>query len=698
MIGEKSQLSIKEEVKMKETRVTLKKKVLGIFMCLALAIVALPMGKVEAEDATPIPVYGDDQTTTSPSIDTSQKGKITIHKYTEGSETGSVGTGSANDITPAGSAPLAGAKFKIYTVNGFDVTNYYSANPDPATLPVATTYYTKGTDGSITIKTDLVTMHGDESAATGADGTVTFTNLPLGLYLVEESQTPDGVTAPSDPFLVCIPMTITTTDDDGNTVNKWLYDVEVFPKNKTTAGITLEKVDWSDNTALAGVKFVLQKKADSGVWQDIPEVDDSNTQTSEKTELITGATGQISIDGLEAGEYRFVETEVGVSSTDGSYTPNSSGYIMDGATTYAFTANPDGTCTYNGTTGQTVLITVKNDKPTIEKKVEQVTSSDYKDKADYSVGDEIDYQIKIKVPNNIEDLKTFELKDEPINIKYKDNSMSIVNDGGSTDLNAAEAGTYTLTSSGNGFKIEFDTEKLATYKGEYLVLSYTATLETAPADMTIGNVNKATLTYSDNILPDSTQLGSDPNHPNTDLEESEEEINDDATVYSFAIKVTKVGADTGTALKGVKFKMYKQVADTTTGVLDENDYKAAGLAAPDTGKAWIAVDAEKTTDKDGIITWTGLANGDYYLVETATVDGYNLLNGPEKVTINVTYDDGLKDTTTVTKAITIKNSKGFTLPTTGGTGSFLFTLIGCTIMIAGFVIFRKTKAKQADAA
>ena len=39
----------------------------------------------------------------------------------------------------------------------------------------------------------------------------------------------------------------------------------------------------------------------------------------------------------------------------------------------------------------------------------------------------------------------------------------------------------------------------------------------------------------------------------------------------------------------------------------------------------------------GYITQSGLANGEYYLVETKTADGYNLLKSPVKVQLNVQY-------------------------------------------------------------
>ena len=82
---------------------------------------------------------------------------------------------------------------------------------------------------------------------------LTFSGLELGFYVVIETTTPAKVTTPVDPFLVSIPMTVKSGDN-------WLYDVNVYPKNKTTyGGVTLEKKG-KDGAPLKGVTFVLQKK------------------------------------------------------------------------------------------------------------------------------------------------------------------------------------------------------------------------------------------------------------------------------------------------------------------------------------------------------------------------------------------------------------------------------------------------------
>ena len=123
----------------------------------------------------------------------------------------------------------------------------------------------------------------------------------------------------------------------------------------------------------------------------------------------------------------------------------------------------------------------------------------------------------------------------------------------------------------------------------------------------------------------------------------------------------------------------------------------------------------------GEITVPGLAKGDYWLVETKTIDNYNLLKAPIKVPITATYSETKKtetitDTTTgkttttttiETKTLTdagnegvfttvVKNSKGFTLPTTGGIGTFVFTFAGIAMMAAAVILLITGKKKKAE--
>ncbi len=61
---------------------------------------------------------------------------------------------------------------------------------------------------------------------TAGEGEAKFTDLPLGIYLVEETSAPDGIVTGA-PFIVSIPMVNQASD-------AWNYDVIAYPKNTET--------------------------------------------------------------------------------------------------------------------------------------------------------------------------------------------------------------------------------------------------------------------------------------------------------------------------------------------------------------------------------------------------------------------------------------------------------------------------------
>ena len=138
----------------------------------------------------------------------------------------------------------------------------------------------------------------------------------------------------------------------------------------------------------------------------------------------------------------------------------------------------------------------------------------------------------------------------------------------------------------------------------------------------------------------------------------------------------------------------------------EKEVKEAGLNA---SKTWLKVASNLTTDdKTGEVSCSGLANGTYYLVETKTVEGYNLLKAPVEVNLKVEYvttttENGVTKTDFTennklsdgTHTETIINKKGFQLPTTGGMGTLLFSVIGVIVMIAAAFILLKGRKKEA---
>lgn len=621
-------------------------------------------------------------------INTSLKGSITIHKYEYNGTPDTKGTGETSDAdkVPSDAKALEGAGFTIYKVADVnDLTTYYSANPTD--LPSVNTYVENGK-----IKSAYSTSQVGEEVKTNAKGIAEFKTLDLGFYVVVETTTPDKVTTPVDPFIVSVPM---TTKDGDN----WLYDVHVYPKNKTTyGGVTLEKTG-KNGTKLEGVTFVLQKQNGSS-WVNVTK----NEKTGVDLTLKTDDNGKITVDGLSQGTYRFIETNRG----------DNDGYIMDGATVYMFTVNPEGTITYNDQTEKNITITVKNEKPDMTKQVKERDKDNWKQDADYNVGDMVPYKITIDVPSNITKLKEFTLTDTPTNLDDKTDTVSLQCDNADVDKNA-----YSVAKEGeHGFKITFITEKMALYAGKQIVVTYNAELLSTAVTTTKGNPNTAKLEYSNKILPKQDDKDN-PNKPeSSDTKPGKDSIEDNAVVYTFKLQIQKNAADTNKGLDGVTFDLYKKVSAGTEGALSTEEADKFGFESAST---WKKVETLTTRD-GGKVEKSGLANGTYYLVETKTAEGYNLLKAPVKVELNIVYttttktewvtdENGVKilvkneitktefkegsATSTGTHTETIINKKGFTLPTTGGMGTVLFSIAGFALMAGAAFVLLKGRRKDA---
>lgn len=628
----------------------------------------------------------------TPVIDTTKTGSITIHKYTEGTATGTAASGKEDaSQVPAGAVPIKDVGFTIYKVqDAAKLANYYSTNPE--SLPAVSEYCT-GSGKNVQLKAGVADNKVGDEVKTDVNGVAEFKNLALGLYLVVETTSPAIVTGPCDPFLISVPM---TTDGDD-----WLYNVHVYPKNSTAVGgLSLVKTGKA-GAALKGVTFVLQKK-NGDSWTDITKKSTAlGDNTGTVLNLVTNEAGKISVEDLSSGTYRFIETSVGA---------DNKGYIMDGAATYEFKVEGNDV-TYAGNTGTNITIPVTNDKPDMTKEVKN--GSEWKHDADYSVGDKVPYRITVSVPANIAKLKKFALTDTPTNLKDDVTSVKVTDKTGKTTIPA----TATATADGNGFIIDFAPADLTTYAGQNIIVTYNAELLSTAVTTTAGNPNTATLEYSNKILPDTD----DEANPNKPGEPKTDKITDTAVVYTFQIQIEKKAekAD-GTPLADVEFDLYKAVDAGTAGVATADEVKKAGL---DSSKAWKKInETSLKTNTEGKVSQSGLKNGEYYLVETKTNETYNLLKAPVKVTLNIAYTTTTKaeynidetgKTTLVKHEVektefknagvasdgiqiqTVINKKGFTLPLTGGMGTVLFSVIGLALVLAGVVVITASRKKTA---
>ena len=696
-------------------------------------------------------------------------GSLTIPKLEQTQTQSEAGNGEGS--------PLAGVTFTAYKIA--DISQSYEDGKPTLAYDLATTLKNKGLDdnifgnpGMIDSETGLIDskklyeeinktfskLTDDEKAAmkkgkpqtTDKTGVASFTELPLGIYMIEETAAPSQILTRTANFVVSIPMVQTT--DNGQ---EWVYDVKARPKNVATyGGVSLVKTGTTAGSradaAVPNVLFRLDKETSDDAWEAV-DLNDAikvtvgkNSQTDDATKgyLTTSDAGTITIEsGLAPGKYRFVEISA------------SNGYIAntdENANIFTVEKDSDGKLVtkVGGKKVESVLVT--NEKPDLNKKVADRKGDTTNNDADYAIGDTVPYTLTIYVPANIAKMATFKVVDtvKASQQAYNKDSFKVTyNDGLNgadmdvpTNQYAAVAITTDEASDVSSFTIDFKPKDAdgkvggldETFAGKAITITYTTTLKDGAVTDKSGNINKAQLSYSN-----KTDIGADgkeiPNPGNP------YEIHDESVVYTFQTGIYKVN-ESNTAMQGVTFALYKAVDETTdkettwTDDSDENgrktktgvtfagknieyasadEVKAAGL---DTTKKWIKV-YEKASGEDGKITYKGLPNGVYKWVETKTQTGYNLLKEPVDATLNVnykaewtvgtayskegklikrTYDETKTtyDNDEAVKSYTVVNRKGFQLPVTGGFGTLLFSGIGVLLVLAGVAVLFSMKKKN----
>ncbi len=318
-----------------------------------------------------------------------------------------------------------------------------------------------------------------------------------------------------------------------------------------------------------------------------------------------------------------------------------------------------------------VTIETKNDYPTLGK-----TAS----KTNMEVGDIVTYTVTVNIPTTTKVGETFTVHDTI------DAHLALLN---ASDKIAASAADYAITA------VIGDTTTAVTLtdgtlkSGETFAKSFTAT----QAMITAGSV---VFTYKAELLSTAADDTGYVNkaYVNTPAYES---LPVDVPVYTFEFDLDKefTGATDAEASDfEATFKLVDSAGNQITFVKSGNKYEFADSDDQTTEDVLTVTGADA-------INVVGVAAGTYTLTELTTADGYNLLTDAITVTITDTTDTTAdpispshtikykiddKEFTPETNTVTVENKAGKVLPSTGGTGTTVFYVIGAVLVIAAGIL------------
>lgn len=356
---------------------------------------------------------------------------------------------------------------------------------------------------------------------------------------------------------------------------------------------------------------------------------------------------------------------------------------------------------YEETTGWTMdnpTVEVKSSPMPFDKTVNEKVKDDHdKNVSDQdAIGSTVNFDLRANVPQYPDNAtaKKYAISDtlsDGLTLVADSIKVYGVGSDNKTEVLLTETSDYTMstnrpdtTSVSTSFTLNFAYDQIKTYAKIHV--DYNAVINGNAVVGEEGNPNNAHLIYNNN--PYNTGSWKD--------------IPDEVKVYTYGLKVNKVG-ENNQSLTGAEFTLStnQEGTDALTFVKTGN-----GTYRLPTDKDTQTEIAARTTilvvDTNGQLTIRGLALGTYYLTETKAPAGYNKLNTPVMIQIKDDDRNGQptlnNDTTEFTDgyvALSVENTKGFTLPTTGGMGTVLFTAGGIVIMGAAILLLFVLRRKKA---
>ena len=410
--------------------------------------------------------------------------------------------------------------------------------------------------------------------------------------------------------------------------------LEVYPKIVRLLG-SVELLKWTTgdpaNTPLPGAVFKL--------WQDTElPVDSTKTYPYDMGDFTTGADGKITVDNLPEGTYRFCE----ITAPDG-YGP----IPAEPNNCIGFTITAPDNATQNP-----ARVEVNFQNYPLPKIIKTVDENADGAGAQHNIGEPYYYKLTFPIPENVGNFAYYRVIDSfPMEVDYIDPWYSVVPTGlVESDAYipydpADPANTHKLTIN---FNISALVAAYAAGQRSITVTVHAMLNENAQDGVPVKNW--ARLEWDDTT--------DDPSNP-----PGHDEDDEDVTPTEGGFNITKRDSD-GNPLAGVGFQLFTDAAATIP------------FISPVTGLEVI-----EESGADGIVRFTRLPYGTYYVKEVYVPDGFRI---SEVITTVVIPVDS-------TFELIITNYRiGEDLPVTGTLGALIFLGVGVLLIAAG-IFFAKRK-------
>lgn len=316
------------------------------------------------------------------------------------------------------------------------------------------------------------------------------------------------------------------------------------------------------------------------------------------------------------------------------------------------------------TTNNEVTIAEKNGTPSVEKKVQEDSTSAWGKNNTADIGQIVNFQTTITAQQGAQNYVLHDKMDAgltfggTVTVKRGDTILTTPNDY-SLITDAANI------TDGCTFEIAFTQAFCNTLaKDDKIIVTYSATLND-DVESNKEYKNETWLKYGEN------------NQTNHDITKTK----------TFELPVFKYTTKDGnkTKLAGATFTLSKKSdgSDPIKLVSNGNDATAGDIYR--VAKAGDANTVTKVTTPDsGKFTIKGLDADTYYLTETKQPDGYNKLSAP--ITVVIAENGTITVNGQTASVVEVENNTGSLLPSTGGSGTTMIYILGAILVLGSSVV------------